>query len=482
MKGIETGRVGVLPQPAQRSGLPLMILAIKRPNRRSGPYEKCDCLRCQSKSKRLLAIELPGFHRYKREAGYRQLCSGCGKQLLGQPIAKGGPNAPWQCETCAEEQKRHEREQYVLANLQKETNTAEQEELIRFARWGSGNGIVEAKAGSGKTSTIIRCYSEIKNSLQGGESGTCIFVAFNKSIVEELQRRGMPSRTAHALAWRAWKQNLWASCRSDVQEGEESDLEEEEEKPLMRGKTKRILAELYPGKGGKGTSLAKEMVRFVKKLVSLAKNYGVGLPSCLDNTLETWNWLVNHNSLQRILPKPKGQDSPSKEQVEEGVACARAVLEKSISLGSQPEKPIWDFDDMLYMALLLDLDVGKYDWVYIDESQDLNLVRMLLIERLSHEQTRVIAVGDPCQAIYGFTGAAHESMSRFAKRFKASRFSLTTTWRCPSSHVNLANCLLTLRLSLFFCHKPETTFLRAMPCQVMRSNCMSRKGAQIQQP
>ena len=33
--------------------------------------------------------------------------------------------------------------------------------------------------------------------------------------------------------------------------------------------------------------------------------------------------------------------------------------------------------------------------------QDLNLVRMRLVDRLGHPRTRVVAVGDPCQAIYG---------------------------------------------------------------------------------
>ena len=38
------------------------------------------------------------------------------------------------------------------------------------------------------------------------------------------------------------------------------------------------------------------------------------------------------------------------------------------------------------------------DWIYVDEAQDLNTVRMLLVKRLCKENTRVIAVGDPCQA------------------------------------------------------------------------------------
>ena len=48
------------------------------------------------------------------------------------------------------------------------------------------------------------------------------------------------------------------------------------------------------------------------------------------------------------------------------------------------------------------------------------------------------------QAIYGFTGAQHDSLACFQKTFSATKFPLTITWRCPSSHVKLANDLLNL--------------------------------------
>ena len=42
--------------------------------------------------------------------------------------------------------------------------------------------------------------------------------------------------------------------------------------------------------------------------------------------------------------------------------------------------------------------MASQDWIYVDEAQDLNTVRMLLVQRLCKENTRVVAVGDPCQA------------------------------------------------------------------------------------
>ena len=328
--------------------------------------------------------------------------------MLGRPIAKGGPNACWQCEDCAREQRRREVEEQCLAELMKNQNTEEQEEIIRFTRWGKGNAVVEAKAGSGKTSTIIRCYSQ-----GGGRECKSIFIAFNRAIVQELMGRGMPSRTAHSLGWSAWKDAYADYSREggELQQGSSDEEEVQEPKPLMKGKTHHILVRLYPSPQRQGkTSLTKKMSRFVKKLVSLAKNYGVGLPDCMQDTDDIWEWLVQHHRLQRYLQE--SQKDLVEPEVEVGIAYAKEVLDQSVKAASRSprEGGMIDFDDMMYMPLLLGVSFPKYDWIFVDEAQDLNMVRMLLVSKLSKATTRVIAVGDPCQAIYGFTGAAHNSL------------------------------------------------------------------------
>lgn len=300
-------------------------------------------------------------------------------------------------------------EEHCLAELMKDQNTEEQEEIIRFTRWGKGNAVIEAKAGSGKTSTIIRCYS------QGvGKECKSIFIAFNKAIVQELMGRGMPSCTAHSVGWRAWKDAYTDySCEAgELQQGSSDEEEVQKPKPLMKGKTHHLLVRLYPSLERKGkTSLTKKMSRFVKKLVSLAKNYGVGLPDCMQDTDDTWEWLVQHNSLQRYLQESQ-KDHVEPEEIKQGIAQAREVLDHSVESASRSpsEGGMIDFDDMMYMPLLTDVPFPKYDWIFVDEAQDLNMVRMLLVSKLSKATTRVIAVGDPCQAIYGFTGAAHDSL------------------------------------------------------------------------
>jgi len=67
-----------------------------------------------------------------------------------------------------------------------------------------------------------------------------------------------------------------------------------------------------------------------------------------------------------------------------------------------------DFDDQLYLPLLWKLRLFQNDFVFIDEAQDTNPVRRALAKLALRPGGRLIAVGDPRQAIYGFTGASHE--------------------------------------------------------------------------
>ena len=63
------------------------------------------------------------------------------------------------------------------------------------------------------------------------------------------------------------------------------------------------------------------------------------------------------------------------------------------------------------------------------------------IEQMGNE-VRVLAVGDPCQAIYGFAAAEFDGMEAFQQQFSAKEFTLSTTFRCPRAHVRLANGII----------------------------------------
>ncbi len=83
-----------------------------------------------------------------------------------------------------------------------------------------------------------------------------------------------------------------------------------------------------------------------------------------------------------------------------------------------------DFDDLLLEAIrLLEHDAvrektqQRYQWIFVDEYQDINAAQQQLLKRLVHENTVLTAIGDPNQAIYGFRGADVNYFSRFAQDF-----------------------------------------------------------------
>ena len=78
----------------------------------------------------------------------------------------------------------------------------------------------------------------------------------------------------------------------------------------------------------------------------------------------------------------------------------------------------------------------KYPMVMIDESQDLSPLNHRTLELMVAD--RLIAVGDPRQAIYSFRGAHTKSMQEMKSRFNMQELTLSTSFRCPRAVVRKA--------------------------------------------
>jgi superfamily I DNA/RNA helicase len=106
-----------------------------------------------------------------------------------------------------------------------------------------------------------------------------------------------------------------------------------------------------------------------------------------------------------------------------------------------------DFDDMIWLPVVLGMPVEHYDTVFVDEAQDFNEVQRQLILKACNGG-RMIVVGDPKQAIYGFRGADSASMDIFRTELEKSsrnvdKYTLSITWRCPTSVVDEAKRFFT---------------------------------------
>lgn len=110
-----------------------------------------------------------------------------------------------------------------------------------------------------------------------------------------------------------------------------------------------------------------------------------------------------------------------------------------------------DFDDIiLYATRVLQEQPGVlrmyrtyYGGVCIDEAQDLNPAQYAFIRALAGDSMRVMMVGDPRQAIYGFSGATSDIMCKHLVNDYPDtvRFDLSDNFRSSKAILRAARCI-----------------------------------------
>lgn len=274
-----------------------------------------------------------------------------------------------------------------------------QTDIFNFVEFDSGNAIIEAVAGSGKTTTIVEGINRVPS------HQSAIFLAFNKSIAEELKSRGVNARTFHSLCASA----AMRAQNANTVSGDKSFQLLRTARSQMTGE--RVFTEEEVNNYGS----------FVTRLVGLGKQVGVG---CLvPDTQQVWYDIIDHHDLE--LEK-------------EGTSITRAMEIASELLTISNHSDMIDFDDMLYIPVLKGLSLPKFFFVFVDEAQDTNAIQRAILRKIMGPKSRLVAVGDPAQAIYGFRGADSNSLNRIQKEFNCKRFPLSVSYRCATSIVEYA--------------------------------------------
>lgn len=281
--------------------------------------------------------------------------------------------------------------------------------IFDFIRWGQGSAIVEAVAGSGKTTTICEGIRYMV--------GRVVALAFNRSIAKELKERLAPfanvtAGTVHSIGKRALEAAGiagWVKVDPDKLKWIFQDSLETETNRVCKG--------------------------HVVKLCTMGKDAGAGIDFRADDR-EAWEKLAEHFSIPTSAEAKNGGETFD----------IIALAQKLLALSNADFKPMKngkmmfriDFSDMVYLPVLLNVPMEKFDWVIVDEAQDLNLTRRLFIQALSKPATRHLIVGDTFQAIYGFTGADAESMKNLKSTFSCQSFPLSICYRCASNVIEFA--------------------------------------------
>jgi superfamily I DNA/RNA helicase len=259
---------------------------------------------------------------------------------------------------------------------------------------------VTAVAGSGKTTTLVALVRDIAKR----EPNTRIaFLAFNKSVAAEIASRvsGLSQVTAstfHALGMRLLGRAL----------------------PTLRVEERKVAQWLDQQPG----AVAMDVREFVLRTVSIAKQR---LLDAADKP--TWVNMVQHYALDECL------EVPTDAKVSYALDIALDALRASQQL---TESGVIDFDDMLYEVVRRGLRGVQFHWVLVDEAQDTNPARRELARMLLAEGGRLVSVGDPYQAIYGFTGADNDALAQLTRALSSTELPLTVSFRCPQRVVEEA--------------------------------------------
>lgn len=274
-----------------------------------------------------------------------------------------------------------------------------QQDIYDFIEKGQGNLIIDAVAGSGKSTTIVNGVNLIP------ESQSVLFLAFNKSIVEELKIKlsmvqNVEVSTLHSLGMKAITKSIKCCVQADkytahLNEG------------LKFGKYKPVM----------DLEWEEELVykQNIRKLIDLVRVN-------LCNSTEQFMELAYKHDMD-ILDNE----------------CA--VAAEVVRWGYNKIGTI-DFTDMIYFPVKKNISLPQYDWVFIDECQDLNAAQRELFLKCIKPNGRFIAVGDPRQAIYGFAGADIESFNLLKNLPNTSEKPLSVCYRCDEEIIKLAKTLV----------------------------------------
>ena len=116
-----------------------------------------------------------------------------------------------------------------------------------------------------------------------------------------------------------------------------------------------------------------------------------------------------------------------------------------------------DFDDLLLLTHdlfsrepeVLAAVASRWDYLLVDEFQDLNPTQYGIICQLAAGHNQVFAVGDDEQSIFSWTGADPAVLDRFRKDFGVEPIVLDRNWRCSTAILDAARRALALNPRLF---------------------------------
>lgn len=267
------------------------------------------------------------------------------------------------------------------------------------------NLVVRARAGTGKTTTIVEA---IKRLLNAEPTRKIIVAAFGKAIADELVSRfvgyDVVVKTLHALGLQCVKR-FWSDVRVSLDSTRADALAEAVCGRSAPDAIKKLVAKLHT----KGREI-NARARNVGDLTDIALRF---------------------------------ECEPSEEWIADGFDLVyvetKALEAMELAASVKPVKTGIDGSDMLFLPVRNGWLRKMCQDIIIDEAQDMNPTQLEIATKIAE---RVIVVGDDKQAIYAFRGADSDALDRLKRELSAEELPLNITYRCCKAVVREAQRLV----------------------------------------
>jgi superfamily I DNA/RNA helicase len=304
------------------------------------------------------------------------------------------------------------------------------------------NIMVNALAGTGKTTTLLQLASMRKP----GEKW--VYVVFNKKNQIEGDKKfkkfGIPVFTVHSFLNTILKKGAENGAIQYTTDYLPKDIQDKNknlkksQQFLIEQKLWKIvdismdkIAAQNPAKAiPKTDHFTYERGKyFIRQLTSLSQSYSI-VPGEPDNADKIISILHSHSIPPKLITKEEAAKARINydalpDYSEYMAASVSAALYYLMPQHCPEQLKAYEnyrsFDDTLWFASINNnLDFSGYDVALVDEVQDFNLCQINMLKKMSDAGTRIIAVGDPNQSIYRFRGADSKSFERVAETLNAA--------------------------------------------------------------
>ena len=266
----------------------------------------------------------------------------------------------------------------------------------------TGNLLIIASAGTGKTTTLVERYLNLVQN-HGYLPESVLMTTFTNKAAKDLIRK-ISNRTDKLPEWIGTMHSLFLRIIRDnadrlFREPKFTLLTEESDKKKI---IRVILKEI-------GIDPVSNNVRYFIAWISKFKSLGI---------------LAENLSIDSSLDDMR-ESGIIKELLDDEIVSVDASFRKKVNLVYKKYQEYMsksnsvDFDDILLLTRKLFMEEKKilqkykeqFKIIMVDEAQDLNLVQMQILELLSSEN--LCLIGDDCQNIFEWRGSSNELVFKF---------------------------------------------------------------------